>query len=51
MSIPKEDTIAIGGKFFLNSVFDVLKALSDPKVLAIFNMIALSSVDREGLGN
>jgi hypothetical protein len=34
------------GKFFLNSVFDVLKVLSDPKVLAIFNIIALSNVDR-----
>ena len=30
----------------MNSVFDVLKALSDPKVLAIFNTIALSNVDR-----
>ena len=30
----------------MNSVFDVLKALSDPKVLAIFNIIALSNVDR-----
>ena len=30
----------------MNSVFDVLKALSDPKVLAIFNIIALSNVNR-----
>ena len=31
----------------LNSVLDVLKALSDPKVLAIFDLIALSKVDRD----
>lgn len=31
------------------SVFNVLRALSDPKVLAIFNTIALSDVGREFL--
>ena len=30
----------------MNSVVGVLKALSDPKALAIFNLIALSNVDR-----
>ena len=30
----------------MNSIVDVLIALSDPKVLAIFNIIALSNVDR-----
>ena len=30
----------------MNSVVGVLKALSDPKVFAIFNLIALSNVDR-----
>jgi len=30
----------------VNSVVGVLKALSDPKALAIFNLIALSNVDR-----
>ena len=30
----------------MSSVLDVLKVLSDPKVLAIFDLIALSKVDR-----
>lgn len=33
----------------MNSVFDVLKALSDPKVLAIFNIIALSNLSHLNL--
>lgn len=49
ITIPNKDIMAGSSKIQLISVSSVLLALSDPKVLAIFDSIALSEVDREFL--